>query len=245
VGPEPPVESIAVASNALTPERFSAAVASITSAFGDPTRRDIYLRVRESDEGMTASEVAAAVDLHANVARHHLDKLAAGGHVVVEVRAGGGAGRPSKRYRAAHQEMSLEFPVRHDDLLGTLLGRALARLPDDEAAALAEEVGIEYGQHLASLMEPGEAHRSLEAAVGAVADALTSHGFAARSEGIAGELRIVSEHCPFGQAAVDHPVLCAIDRGLVKGMLAGLHGDTAPQTEGSLAMGDTVCTTTV
>ena len=84
-----------MASNALTPERFSAAVASITSAFGDPTRRDIYLRVRESDEGMTASEVAAAVDLHANVARHHLDKLAAGGHVVVEVRAGGGAGRPS------------------------------------------------------------------------------------------------------------------------------------------------------
>ncbi|MGB1841416.1 MAG: hypothetical protein ACPHWZ_09940, partial [Longimicrobiales bacterium] len=49
----------------------------------------------------------------------------------------------------------------------------------------------------------GEAHRSLEAAVGAVADALTSHGFAARSVGTANELRIVSEHCPFGQAAVD------------------------------------------
>jgi len=234
-----------VTTQALTPERFSAAVASITSAFGDPTRRDIYLRVRETGEGMTASEVAQAVDLHANVARHHLDKLAAGGHVVVDVHPGGGAGRPSKRYRAAHAEMSLEFPVRHDDLLGTLLGRALTRLPVDEAAELAEEVGIEYGQHLASLMEPGEAHRSLEAAVGAVADALTSHGCAARSEGIAGELVIVSEHCPFGQAAVDHPVLCAIDRGLVKGMLAGLHGETTPELAGSVPMGDAVCTTRV
>ena len=234
-----------MAVNALTPERFSAAVASITSAFGDPTRRDIYLLVRESPDGMTASAVARAVDLHANVARHHLDKLAAGGHVVVDVHSGGGAGRPSKRYRAARQEISLEFPVRHDDLLGTLLGRALTRLPAPEAEALAEEVGIEYGQHLASLMEPGDAHRSLEAAVGTVADALTSHGFAARSEGIAGELTIVSEHCPFGQAAVDHPVLCAIDRGLVKGMLAGLHGDTTPELAGSVPMGDTVCTTKV
>jgi predicted ArsR family transcriptional regulator len=234
-----------VAADALTPERFSAAVTAITSSFGDPTRRDIYLLVRESTDGMTASEVAAEVDLHANVARHHLDKLAAGGHVVVDMRAAGGAGRPSKRYSAARQEMTLEFPVRHDDLLGTLLGRALTRLPANEAEELAEEVGVEYGQHLASLMEPGEAHRSLEAAVGAVADALTSHGFAARSEGTAGELRIVSEHCPFGQAAVDHPVLCAIDRGLVKGMLAGLHGETSPLLSGSVPMGDTVCTTTL
>jgi predicted ArsR family transcriptional regulator len=55
----------------------------------------------------------------------------------------------------------------------------------------------------------------------------------------------VSEHCPFGQAAIDHPVLCAIDRGLVRGMLAALHGETTPHLEGSLAMGDSVCTTSV
>jgi predicted ArsR family transcriptional regulator len=235
-----------VASSALTPKRFSAAVASITSAFGDPTRRNIYLRVREVDNGMTASEVARAVALHANVARHHLDKLAAAGHLRVDVdRGSSGAGRPSKRYRVTHTDIHMEFPVRHDDLLGTLLGRALARLPPEEASQLAEEVGSEYGRHLANLMEPGDAHRSLEAAVAAVADALTSHGFAARSEGVAGELRIVSEHCPFGEAAVEHPVLCAIDQGLVKGMLAGLHGETSPQLSGSVPMGDTVCTTRV
>jgi predicted ArsR family transcriptional regulator len=202
--------------------------------------------VREVDNGMTASEVARAVALHANVARHHLDKLAAAGHLRVDVdRGSSGAGRPSKRYRVTHTDIHMEFPVRHDDLLGTLLGRALARLPPEEASQLAEEVGSEYGRHLANLMEPGDAHRSLEAAVAAVADALTSHGFAARSEGVAGELRIVSEHCPFGEAAVEHPVLCAIDQGLVKGMLAGLHGETSPQLSGSVPMGDTVCTTRV
>ena len=230
----------------LTPDEFSAAVTSITSAFGDPTRRAIYLMVRQTGDGMTAAEVADKVELHANVARHHLEKLAAGGHLNVEIgRPHGGAGRPSKRYIASATEMRLEFPVRRDDLLGTLLGRALTRLPNDEAQSLAEEVGVEYGRALAHAMAPGDAQRSLEAAVGAVAEALTSHGFMAHAEGELSELRIVSEHCPFGQAAVEHPVLCAIDRGLVKGMLFGLHGERSPELAGSVPMGDTVCTTKV
>ncbi|HAF69450.1 MAG TPA: hypothetical protein DCL16_10040 [Acidimicrobiaceae bacterium] len=229
----------------LTPEVFSAAVESITASFGDPTRREIYLRVRESDTGLTAAEVAINMGLHNNVARHHLDKLAAAGHVIVDIHRESKAGRPSKRYRSAKSEITFEFPARHDDLMGTLLGRALTLLPTNEAERLAEEVGHEYGLHLASEMAPGDAQRSLQSAVATVAETLTSHGFAARSESSNGQLRIVSEHCPFGQAAIDHPVLCAIDRGLVRGMLAGLHGDTAPQLAESLAMGHSACTTLV
>ena len=41
----------------LSDEDFSAAVAAVTSAFGDPTRRDIYLFAR-TEHGATASEVA-------------------------------------------------------------------------------------------------------------------------------------------------------------------------------------------
>ncbi|NOX29259.1 MAG: helix-turn-helix domain-containing protein [Actinobacteria bacterium] len=229
--------------DALTPDEFNAAVSSITASFGDPTRRDIYLLVRQRDDGMTAAEVASAVDLHANVARHH---LAAAGHLkVIVARPTSGAGRPSKRYSSTQEDIQLAFPVRRDDLLGTLLGRALSRLPHSEAQALAEEVGREYGLALADSIEPGNAHRSLEAAVGAIADALTSYGFQARAEGAAGELRIVSEGCPFGQAAVEHPVLCAIDRGLVSGMLTGLHGERSPRLSGSVPMGDAVCTTDI
>ena len=160
-----PVESNAVDGRSLTPEAFSATVESITASFGDRTRRDIYLRVRESAEGLTAAEIAKAVDLHNNVARHHLDKLAAAGHVVVDIRRAAGVGRPSKRYRAARSDITLEFPVRHDDLLGTLLGRALALLPKHEAEHLAGEVGHEYGLHLAAAMAPGEARRSLHSAL--------------------------------------------------------------------------------
>ena len=66
----------------------------------------------------------------------------------------------------------LAFPPRRDDLLGTLLARALERLSTDEAHDLAEEVGYEYGRTIAARMEPGEGHRSVKAALASVADAL-------------------------------------------------------------------------
>jgi len=235
-----------------TDTSFNATVSAITDAFGDPTRRRVYLFVRSSgDEGATAAMVAADADIHANVARHHLEKLAAGGYV--EVQSGrpnsSGAGRPSKRYiavAAAHPE----FPVRSDDLVLSLLGRALTRLPRHDAEQLAEEVGAEYGRALAAglsgdALESG--HRSLRAAIGAVADALTAHGFAAHTDDRSDRLRIINNHCPVGDVALEHPVICAVDRGMVRGMLSELYADGIGEvvTESSVALGDAICSTAV
>lgn len=233
---------------ALTATEFASAVTAITSAFGDPTRRDIYLFARECEPGVTAAEVAQRFELHANVARHHLDKLASGGYLDVAVARSesGGAGRPSKHYRVTSDAMPLEMPVRHDDVLVTLLGRALELLGPEQAQQMAEEVGIEYGRTMASSMSTaGEPPRSFRTALHSVAEALTAHGFATRAEARDGKLRLVSEHCPFGDAAVEHPVICAVDRGMVKGMLGALYGDTTPATEASLPMGDERCVTAV
>jgi len=230
----------------LSDEDFTAAVAAVTSAFGDPTRRDIYLHTRSAD-GVTATEVAERFELHPNVARHHLDKLAAGGYVDVCLDRPGasGAGRPSKRYRAAARQTGLELQVRSEDLMIRLLGRALALVPAEEAESMAEEVGEEYGRVLAAHMAPGDGQRSLRSALHAVADALTAHGFSARAESRAGSIAIVSDLCPFGDTAVQNPVICAVDRGMVRGMLAGLYGDTAPMTQSSRAQGDTACVTVI
>jgi predicted ArsR family transcriptional regulator len=230
----------------LSPETFSAAVTAVTTAFGDPTRRDIYLFVRQGDEGVTAAEVADRFALHPNVARHHLDKLAAGGYLQVGVeQVHAGAGRPSKRYRASNKQMEFQFPARRDDLLIVLLGRALALVPPEQAEAMAEEVGHDYGLSLAHDMAPDARHRSFRAALHAVAEAFTAHGFAAHAEARGGSLAIIAEQCPFGSAAQQHPFICAVDRGMVRGMLAGLYGDTAPETTSSRPQGDDVCVTTV
>ena len=230
----------------LTPDEFAAAVAAVTSAFGDPTRRDIYLFVRARDTGATAAEVADGFALHPNVARHHLEKLAGGGYLDVELARHESAGRPSKRYRVVERDNQLSFPPRRDDLLAILLARALERLPIEEARALAEEVGYEYGRSIAARMEPSEGHRSVKAAVASVADALTAHGFAAHAEARGNLLTLVSEHCPFGEAAQRWPhVLCAVDTGMVRGMLEGLYGATQPHIEESRPDGDSHCVTRV
>ncbi|KAA0234196.1 MAG: hypothetical protein JJLCMIEE_01893 [Acidimicrobiales bacterium] len=231
----------------LTPTEFNSAVTAITSAFGDPTRREIYLFAHGRAGGVTASEVAERFDLHPNVARHHLDKLTAGGYLETRVeRERSSAGRPSKHYRVVEDHMSLEFPVRHDDLIVTLLGRALALLTPEQAERLAEGVGIEYGVAMATAMGDQMAQKSFRTALHTVADALSAHGFAAHTEKHGGELHIVSENCPFGDAVIQHPVICAVDRGLVKGMLGALYGqETALDLQSSKPRGDDICVTAV
>lgn len=227
----------------LSAEEFSAAVTALANAFGDPTRRDIYLHLRQAGAGLTCAEVAGKFDLHPNVARHHLDKLAAGGYLVVDLARGESAGRPSKRYQAREPaEHTLTFPPRRDDLLATLLARSLQLLSPDHASAMAEEVGYDYGRALAARMHPSEGHRSVRAAVASVADALTAHGFAAHAESRGESLMIVAEQCPFGEAAQQFPhVVCSVDRGMIRGMLAGLYGETNPHFAESRPAGDAHC----
>ena len=237
---------------------FTATVSAFTNAFGDPTRRGIYLLARDTEGGVTAAQVAEQFGVHPNVARHHLDKLAAGGYleVAVERAEGAGAGRPSKRYRVpadAELDLRATLPVRSDDLVLSLLGKALALLPRAQAEAMAEEVGQEYGRAMAqgitgtANVEEGLAasQRSLRSAMQAVADALTAHGFAAHADQRNNQLRIINNHCPFGDVAIEHPVICAVDRGMVKGMLAALYGDADVSTLQSLPQGDTFCATSV
>ena len=231
----------------LSGAEFSAMVTAVTSAFGDPTRRRVYLYARESGGGVTASQVAQHFSLP-NVARHHLDKLAAGGYLDVSSSRSGTsvAGRPSKRYRTSGPAPVLEGAKPGEELLVTLLGGALALVPQQAAEEMAERVGFAYGCKLATSMAVAEGQRSFRSALHAVADALTAHGFAAHAEARGRSVALVKEACPFFDAALQHPVICAVDRGMVKGMLSTLYGQaTGPAEWSSRAMGDESCSTSL
>jgi predicted ArsR family transcriptional regulator len=222
---------------------FSAAVEALSSAFGDPSRRQLYLHLRAHPHSSVA-ELAAAMDLHPNVVRHHLERLVAQGHVVVEppVRSSG-AGRPAKRYSAVSDELSLEIGSRREDLLVALLERSLELLGPERAEAMAAEVGEHYGRSLAERMGEVDSKRSVESAMGSIAQTLTAHGFKARAELGDDGPSVVSEQCPFGEAAAHHPVLCAVDRGMVAGLLVGLgvSDGATPVQLSSRARGDEDC----
>jgi len=232
---------------------FSATVSAVTSAFGDPTRREIYLFVR-ANPGVTSTEVATRFSLHPNVARHHLERLSAGGYLeVTVVRPDGsaaGAGRPSKRFRVVGNDPTLDLLTRRDDLLVLLLREALQLLGPEHAERMAERVGEEYGRTLAEQMSPGEGQRSLRTAMHVIADTLTAHGFAAHAEDQGTATAVVADHCPFGAAAAEYPVLCAVDRGMVNGLLAGLCDEetrrrTPVVLSSSRARGDDRCAASV
>ena len=225
---------------------FSAAISALSSAFGDPSRRSIYLHLRANPHS-TVTDISDKFDLHPNVVRHHLDRLVSGGYIEVEAPLRSqNAGRPAKRYVCAPNELSLELGVRKDDLLVALLERSLSLLGPDEAEAMATSVGEEYGRELASRMGPVDGTRSIKAAMVSVAEAMTAHGFAAHAELSSNTSAVVVEHCPFGEVAAHHPVLCAVDRGMVSGLLDGL-GASDRGTEVQLmsrARGDDTCRAT-
>jgi len=125
----------------------------------------------------------------------------------------------------ARRPVAPALVTRRDDILALLLaGRSTAWAR--ASAALADDVGYRYGRDLAARMGAADSHRSVRSALASIADALTAHGFSARTEDHDGASAIVSECCPFGDAASAYPhVLCAVDRAMIRGMLEALHGE--------------------
>lgn len=204
-------------------ETLERRISDLTSALGDPTRRAIYVAVRESPEPVTTSHVAKLFGIHPNVARHHLDLLTEDEYLAVsdQVRRGGpGAGRPAKTYEATAKEVSVHFAPRRFEMLVEMLIRVLDEVAPEDVSGVAEKVGRAYGEELAAEIgrpeEPG-----YDGAIQAVASAMTGLGFSVDPD-VAGQ-RLLTSHCPFGEAAINHPeVICSLDRGIVAGMFGAL-----------------------
>jgi predicted ArsR family transcriptional regulator len=206
-------------------------ISDLTSALGDPTRRAIYIAVRESAEPLTTSNVAELFGIHPNVARHHLDRLADDGYVRVSHRrpagkSGPGAGRPAKCYEASNKEVSVHFAPRRFEMLVEMLIRVLDEVAPENVGQVAESVGRAYGAELAAEIGVPE-QPGYDGAVQAVARAMTGLGFTIDPD-IEGQ-RLLTTHCPFGEAATSHPeVICSLDRGIVTGLFGALSYDCRP-----------------
>lgn len=227
----------------LDPALFTATVTSLTHSFGDSTRRKIFLYLRENP-GATAAELAAHCEVHANVVRHHLERLAECGYVTFDNVRKTTVGRPAKGYRVVDDSAVLDGPVRRDALLVALLEKALDSLGPEAADRLAHDVGLEYGRTLVAAVGAHDSARSLREAMTSIAGLLTAHGFVAHADLDEERPSVTSENCPFGAAAREHPVLCAMDRGMIAGMLEGLGAERVEVTLTSKALGDDACRVT-
>lgn len=209
-------------------ETLDSRISDLTSALGDPTRRAIYIAVREAGEPLTTSAVARLFDIHANVARHHLDRLAADGYVRVgqTTASSPGAGRPAKTYETTNKEVTVHFLPRRFEMLTEMLFKVLEEVAPDNVAEVAESVGNSYGEQLAAEIGAPE-DPGYDDAVQAVASAMTGLGFSVDPD-VPGQ-RLLTSHCPFGESATNHPeVICSLDRGIVRGLFGALSFDCNP-----------------
>ena len=209
------------------------------ASLDQPLRRQLYALLAERDRWTTRDEAAAALDVARSVAAFHLDKLADAGVVEVSFerttgRVGPGAGRPSKIYRLAADELSASMPDRHYDLAGHLLADAVADAiatgaPVDQCLKdAARSVGRTIGREVRA-----EAAARDATAPSDILAPLTRCGYEpCRMDDGA----IALSNCPFHRLAEDHrSLVCGMNldflTGLVEGLEPGpaLHAQLAPE----------------
>ena len=195
-------------------------------AIGDRDLRETILFARAQPLPVTADEVAAAHQIHRNVARARLERLVEAGLLVASFerrtgRTGPGSGRPAKTYRVAPQLSGIEFPERHYE---QLIGLIVEALPERGRAERLHEVGIAFGRELArqGRLRPTKAFRP---AVERVCAALGRLGYQASVDEVAGnQALITTATCPLRPLVSVHENVAGLDRGMWAGLLAAALG---------------------
>lgn len=154
-----------------------------------------------------AGDTAAALGLHPNTIRQHLDALIGLGLVDRSTETTGARGRPAAWYRPSAADP--DTSVHAFATLATVLAGQLARSAHAERDARA--AGVAWGHELIAEGDGGDPRRT-------VLDALARLGFAP-DETPADALGIALRRCPLLDAARRHPdVVCRVHLGIVVGM---------------------------
>lgn len=214
-------------------------------ALGDATRYAIYCEVAGAPTPRSTSEVAAALGLHPNTVRPHLERLRRAGLLAVSAESQGTVGRPQHRYQptADAPSLGLEHPAM------PVLAQLLAEVADTGnpgAGDLAERVGRQWGRREGmngAARADGAAAGGDGGAAGATAPAgdvgttpspdsvaaltgeLAGLGFDPAVTWAGTSVTVSFTRCPYRELAEAHPdLVCRLHRGLVEGMVEGIGG---------------------
>ena len=200
-----------------------------------PTRDEVARLLLEQGPA-TAAALGERLGISPTGVRRHLDALVADGLATDrEQRPLGGAqrgrGRPAREFLLTATGRA-GFPHAYDDLAAAAL-RFLAETGGERAVAefAARRVGVVEERH-------GAGVRSAESPVEALADALTSEGYAASAHRVGAGGQLCQHHCPVAHVAAEFPQLCEAETRAFERLLG-----THVQRLATIARGDAVCTT--
>ena len=187
----------------------------IAQVLAVPTRARLLHLLRATGRPSSAPDLAAAVELHVNTVRSHLELLVEVGLASRTVRKPHGPGRPQVVYQAERQSVG---DAGHDtgyrDLAAALIGELVAEGDADRHA-------IAAGRRWATTFEQidwSERPHDQSEATGLIVELLTHAGFAPSVEPLGD--RIYLHACPFAELARRSPsVVCGVHLGLLRGAI--------------------------
>jgi predicted ArsR family transcriptional regulator len=196
-------------------------------AIGNSELRETLLFARSRALPVTADDVAAAHEIHRNVARSRLERLAEAGLLLPSFerrtgRTGPGAGRPAKTYRVAPELSAIEFPERrYDQLVGLLVDA----LPERGRRTRLHEIGVDFGRALArqARLRPAD---SLRTAVRRLCGGLGSLGYQATVIEVTSRGALISTPtCPLRPLVRARAEVAELDRGMWAGLIEAAVGE--------------------
>lgn len=207
------------------------------AALGEPIRRLLYRFVANQPDPVSRDQAAEGIGVARHVAKFHLDKLAEDGLLDTDYRrpagrSGPGAGRPTKLYRPAADEIAVSLPERHYDLAADILAQAVTATQQSGISigealhAAAHQTGARLGQSDTDRISD-EATASAATICGLLAD----HGYEPVTIlGNDHQARIMLRNCPFHRLAEAYPdLVCGLNLDLLSGILDS-HPDSGLNT---------------
>ncbi|MDT4910306.1 MAG: hypothetical protein QOI69_3547, partial [Pseudonocardiales bacterium] len=204
---------------------------------GSDRTRDAVARLVLERGPQSAAALAQQLGLSPAAIRRHLDALVNDGHLVeCEPRhvVRRGRGRPARTY-AITDDGRAAFPHAYDDLATTALRYLREHGGEAAVVAFAQHRAQSLAEALSADVDPAasDAERTE-----ALAESLTSHGYAATTETAAAGVQLCQHHCPVAHVAAEFPELCEAETRAFERVLG-----TYVQRLAKIAHGDGVCTT--
>jgi predicted ArsR family transcriptional regulator len=205
----------------------------------DHRTRDRVCQLLLEHGAVTAGQLGKELGLSPAGIRRHLDALVASGEVVSREQrtsAHRGRGRPARVFLLTDEARVRRGRHTYDDLAAAALRWIAAQGGPTAVSAFAEERVAALEARCRAAME-GAGDDPLARAE-ALAQALTTEGYAASASAIASGGQLCQHHCPVAHVAAEFPQLCEAETRVIS-HLVGTH----VQRLATIAHGDGVCTT--
>jgi predicted ArsR family transcriptional regulator len=195
------------------------------------SRQALLAVLREQARALDAGEAGAAVGLHRNTARFHLDMLVKAGFVTRQMEQRTFPGRPRVLYEVAldgANHPGALSGVNDYRGLARVLAEQLAQLPDTKNEAI--RAGRRWAASLDRNSMPDHPLAPSEA-IKIVTTILDDLGFKTEAAPDGGTDRIMLCHCPFAEVARENrSIVCGIHLGMLRATFESL--DTTLEVAG-------------